>query len=140
MADQLARLTGLIVANYLAGNSVAVDELPAVIRSVGSTLATLGRDAVGAEGQPIKATPAQIRRSLANPDVLISFIDGKAYKTLKRHLSKNGLTIPEYKARFGLPSDYPTTSPGYSAARSRLAVERGLGKISKEGPTRIGAH
>jgi predicted transcriptional regulator len=62
------------------------------------------------------------------PDALISFIDGKPYKTLKRHLSRNGLTIEQYRERFGLPRDYPSTAASYSAQRSELARSLGLGQ------------
>ena len=62
------------------------------------------------------------------PDALISFIDGKPYKTLKRHLSRNGLTIEQYRERFGLPRDYPSTAASYSAQRSELARALGLGQ------------
>jgi predicted transcriptional regulator len=58
---------------------------------------------------------------------LISFIDGKRYKTLKRHLTTHGLTVAEYKARYGLPADYPTTAPSYSEHRSAMARTMGLG-------------
>jgi predicted transcriptional regulator len=74
-----------------------------------------------------KPTPAQIRKSVT-PDALISFIDGKPYKTLKRHLSRNGLTIEQYRERFGLPRDYPSTAASYSAQRSELARSLGLGQ------------
>ena len=57
----------------------------------------------------------------------MSFLDGKRYKTLKRHLTTHGLTFAEYRERFGLPSDYPTVSPNYSAQRSEMAKAIGLG-------------
>ena len=74
-----------------------------------------------------RPTPAQIRKSI-RPDGLVSFIDGKSYKTLKRHLTKHGLDPQSYRDRFGLPSDYPTTSANYSAQRSALAKSLGLGQ------------
>jgi predicted transcriptional regulator len=74
-------------------------------------------------------TPAQIRRSIT-PDALVSFEDGKSYKTLKRHLSTRGLSVEQYKAKWGLPADYPVVSPNYSAARSAMAKTLGLGQKS----------
>ena len=74
-----------------------------------------------------KATPAQIRKSIT-PEALISFEDGKPYKTLKRHLTTHGMTVAEYKAKWGLPNDYPTTAPAYSEARSAMAKALGLGQ------------
>ncbi|SFT28250.1 ROS/MUCR transcriptional regulator protein [Methylobacterium sp. yr668] len=73
-----------------------------------------------------KPTPAQIRKSVRH-DGIVSFIDGKAYKTLKRHLTSHGLDPKSYRERFGLPADYPMTAPSYAAQRSALAKAIGLG-------------
>ncbi|MGT2482164.1 MucR family transcriptional regulator (plasmid) [Methylobacterium oryzae CBMB20] len=115
-----------IVAAYVSNNSVPSAELPTLISSIYSALSGLGQGGVSEAPQVEKLTPAQIRKSVT-PDVLISFIDGKPYKTLKRHLSTHGMTIEEYRARFGLPRDYPSTAANYSAQRSALAKSTGLG-------------
>ena len=78
-----------------------------------------------------KPTAAQIRKSIT-PDALISFVDGKPYKTLKRHLSKSGMTIEQYRERYGLPRDYPSTAASYSEQRSALAKSLGLGNQRKK--------
>ena len=57
----------------------------------------------------------------------MSFIDGRPYRTLKRHLAVNSMTPAEYRERFGLPADYPMVAPTYSAARSEMAKASGLG-------------
>ncbi len=74
-----------------------------------------------------RPTNAEIRKSIGR-DGLVSFIDGKVYKTLKRHLSSHGLDPESYRERFGLPSDYPMVAPSYAARRSALAKEIGLGR------------
>ena len=61
-------------------------------------------------------------------EFLTSFVDGRKYKSLKRHLSTNGMTPDEYRAKFGLPKDYPMVAPAYSAQRSSLAKSLGLGR------------
>jgi predicted transcriptional regulator len=129
LADEQSKLmeyTTEIVASFVAGNKVAAGDLPGLIVSIHAALA--GAGAAPIETEPALAMPsaAQIRRSI-RPDGLVSFEDGKAYKTLKRHLTKRGLTIAEYKAKWGLPSDYPATSPEYSARRSEMAKALGLG-------------
>ena len=68
------------------------------------------------------------RKSLASPAHIISMIDGKPYKTLRRHLSGHGLTPEEYRARYGLKSDYPMVAPDYSEARRSMAKKIGLGR------------
>ena len=116
-----------IVAAYVSNNSVPVAELPALLTSVYSALSGLGQGGASEAPAVEKLTPAQIRKSIT-PDALISFIDGKPYKTLKRHLTGNGMTFEEYQERYGLPRDYPSTAASYSAQRSALAKSLGLGQ------------
>jgi predicted transcriptional regulator len=123
-------LTAEIVSAYVANNRLQPSELEALIASVHTILGGLGKSTEPAEPAFEKPTPAQIRKSIT-PDALISFIDGKAYKTLKRHLTKHGLDPVSYRQRYGLPADYPATASSYSAARSALARDLGLGRKPK---------
>lgn len=119
--------TADIVAAYVANNSVTVAALPELIGSVHDALVNLGRPLAGPE--PASRPPAvSIRKSLASRDRIISMIDGKPYATLKRHLTTQGLTPDEYRARFNLPRDYPMVAPAYSERRSAMAKELGLGR------------
>src|SRR6476659_7635095 len=104
--------TADIVAAYVSNKSVRPSDLPELIASVHAALAGLGAPSGPAEEQVEKPTPAQIRKSIT-PDGLISFVDGKAYKTLKRHLTKHGMDFHAYRARYSLPSDYPSTAANY---------------------------
>ena len=73
-------------------------------------------------------TPAvSVRKSLASKDHIISLIDGKPYRTLRRHLSTHGLTPEEYRARYNLKADYPMVAPTYSEQRRAMAHKIGLG-------------
>ncbi|MCJ2064354.1 MucR family transcriptional regulator [Methylobacterium sp. J-088] len=120
-------LTTAIVAAYVSNNSVRPGDMPDLLASVHTALTALGQDASAEAPAAQKLTPAQIRKSIT-PDALISFIDGKPYKTLKRHLNGAGMTIEQYRERFGLPRDYPSTAASYSAQRSALAKNAGLGQ------------
>lgn len=129
--DTLA-LASEIVAAYVANNSIPGPELPKLIGSVHAALLGLhngsGTASTDTPAEEVeKPTSAQIKKSIS-PDALISFVDGKRYKTLKRHLSKHGLDPHSYRAKFGLPADYPMVSPSYSEARSALAKNIGLGR------------
>ena len=68
-----------------------------------------------------------VRKSLASKDHIISMIDGKPYKTLRRHLSGHGLTPEQYRERYNLKTDYPMVSESYSEARRAMAHKIGLG-------------
>ncbi|MGU3663546.1 MucR family transcriptional regulator [Methylobacterium sp. A49B] len=124
--DLVAR-TADIVSAYVSNNRVPPAEMPALLSSVHAAIVGLSSPPVAADVGPEKPTPAQIRKSI-KPDGLISFIDGKPYKTLKRHLTGNGLTMDQYRERYGLPRDYPSTAASYSEQRSALAKSLGLGQ------------
>jgi predicted transcriptional regulator len=123
--SDLAEFTVQIVAAYLGGHRAAPSDVPALIGSVHQALGALRSPEVTTV-KTAKLTPAQIRRSIT-PDALISFEDGRPYKTLKRHLSGRGLSIAAYREKWGLPDSYPTVSATYSANRSALAKALGLG-------------
>ncbi|GJE57386.1 MucR family transcriptional regulator [Methylobacterium thuringiense] len=137
-AFDVVDLTADIVAAFISNNSLPASQLPTLLTSVHAAVSALanGGGAAGnalAEPEVEKPTPSQIRKSIT-PDALISFVDGKPYKTLKRHLSTKGLDLAAYRARYGLPSDYPTVAHNYSAARSALAKNLGLGQQRQKGP------
>ena len=127
MADNLKELTAGIVASYVEGNAIAAGDLPALIKSTFAALNSVGQPPIEEPKTEAKPTAAQIRKSIT-PDALISFIDGRPYAMLKRHLTRAGLTPADYRARFGLPNDYPVTAASYSAKRSALALSAGLGR------------
>ena len=69
-----------------------------------------------------------LRKSVA-PDYIICLEDGKKFKSLKRHLRTHyNMSPEEYRDKWGLPADYPMVAPNYSATRSRLAKDNGLGR------------
>jgi predicted transcriptional regulator len=126
MSENLKRLTTDVIVSYVANNAIAAKDLPGVIESVFAALNGVDRLTPPETETFAKATPGEIRKSVA-PDALISFIDGRSYKMLKRHLAGHGMTPATYREAFGLPKDYPMTAPAYSEARSALARSIGLG-------------
>jgi predicted transcriptional regulator len=131
--------TADLVSAYVSNNHVAPSDLPALIASVQTALSRLageGASPRSAETEGEKVTSAQIRKSVT-PDAIISFLDGKPYKTLKRHLTKHGLDPSSYRAKYGLPADYPMVAPSYSETRSSLARSLGLGQVNGRGAKRV---
>lgn len=124
--SDVAALTVQLLSAYLANNTVPSEDLAGLIRSTRDAL-TQGMDTPGQE-EPETFTPAvSVRKSLASPDHIISLIDGKPYKTLKRHLMGHGLTPEAYRSRYELPANYPMVAPAYAEHRRNIAKDAGLG-------------
>ncbi len=122
-------LTTAIVASYVTNNPTRPADLPDLIHAVQRALAGLG------EPEPVlderKPPAVSVRRSIT-PDYLVCLEDGRHFKTLKRHLRTSyGLTPDAYRARWGLPADYPMVAPNYADTRSRLARAAGLGQAGR---------
>ena len=130
MADDnsadLTTLTVQLLSAYVSNNQVPSGELAGLIQS---TRAALAPEAAPAAAPEIEHQPAvTVRKSLASRDHIISLIDGKPYKSLKRHLSSHGLSPAEYRARYKLAKEYPMVAPGYSERRREVAKRLGLGR------------
>lgn len=109
----------------------SADEVPAFLGKMHDTVsALLGAGTTAPVAEPAgEYTPAvSVRKSLASKDHIISMIDGKPYKTLRRHLATNGLTPAEYRERYGLKPDYPMVAENYSESRRAMAKKIGLGR------------
>lgn len=129
--SDIAALTVQLLSAYLSNNTVAADDLAGLIRT---TRKALVDDAAPAQVEPEAPTytPAvSVRKSLSSPDHILSLIDGKPYKTLKRHLASNGLTPEQYRTRYNLPATYPMVAPTFAARRREIAEQIGLGNKGK---------
>jgi predicted transcriptional regulator len=128
-STNVAFATGIVSA-YVRNNTLQTNELPDLIRSVHAALMDLSRPASAAPEAPRPAVP--VKKSIYK-DYLICLEDGLKFKSLKRHLrSKYGMSPEEYRAKWGLPADYPMVAPGYSEKRSKLAKKMGLGRNTRE--------
>jgi predicted transcriptional regulator len=126
-ADDLLRLASDIVAAYVSNNPIPVSEVPGMIKSVHATLGGLTGAAPADVGSAQK--PAINVKKSVTPEFIICLEDGKKLKMLKRYLrSRYNLTPDEYRAKWGLPADYPMVAPNYAAQRSEFAKKIGLGK------------
>jgi predicted transcriptional regulator len=114
-----------IVSAYIANHTVRQDELPELVCAVHTALVQANSDA---QSLSIRETPF-VGRSVT-PDYIISLESGRRLKTLKRYLkSKYGLTPEQYRAKWGLPADYPMVAPNYSTKRRSIAVTNGFGRM-----------
>lgn len=132
-----AELTAAWLAN--ANNRIEADQVPAFLRSMHATLLELENpqsadaEKATAEQDETLSPAVSVRKSLASKDHIISMIDGKPYRTLRRHLSTHGMTPETYRVRYGLKPDYPMVAPAYSEQRRAMAKKIGLGRKSKAG-------
>jgi len=122
----MMRMTTEVVSAYVGNNLLPLAKIPDVINSVFGTLQILDNSNHMSNNRPKPAVP--IRKSVT-PDFIVCLEDGKKLKMLKRHLRTNySMTPEEYRAKWGLNSDYPMVAPNYSAQRSSFAKRIGLGR------------
>ena len=132
-SGELISLTADIVAAFLANNQVAAADLPGLIGQVHEA----PQRTTGGQAEP-QAEPQQpaisVKRSV-RPDYIVCLEDGRHFKSLKRHLqTEHNMTPQEYRAKWGLPRDYPMVAPSYAQTRSEHAKRIGLGRKAAPEP------
>jgi predicted transcriptional regulator len=132
-SETVLRLTAQIVSAHVEHNAVQAEALPGLIEKVYQTLRGVGQTPV----EPEKPVPAVPLKQSVRPDFIICLEDGKKLKMLKRHLMTSyKMTPAQYRARWGLPADYPMVAPNYAKVRSSLAKKIGLGRKAATPPAR----
>ncbi len=122
-----------IVAAYISSNTVALEEVPAIIARVYQSLSEISRNPHNYKSSAPLAPAVAVEDSV-HEDYIICLEDGKKLQMLKRHLSTvYGMTLDQYKERWNLPNDYPMVSPSYARRRSAIAKNTGLGKTGRKG-------
>jgi predicted transcriptional regulator len=125
--NDLIDLSTEIVSAYVSHNALSVNDLPKLIADVHAALKGLKSAVPQVTAEELK--PAVPVKKSIGADFIICLEDGKKFKSLKRHLRTHyDLSPEEYREKWGLPADYPMVAPNYSATRSRLAKDNGLGR------------
>lgn len=126
-ASHVLMLTAKIVSAHVSNNKVTLDGLPSLIQDVHNLLVTAGDHDI----EPVVHTPAVPAKKSIFPDFIICLEDGKKLKMLKRHLRTSyNLTPDQYRAKWGLPNNYPMVAPNYGRFRSNMAKSLGLGRTA----------
>jgi predicted transcriptional regulator len=137
MPDETFEPTALELATDLTiawlsnpNTRASAEEVPSFLNKMHQAVLGLGSAPSGEEASAASeyAPAVSVRKSLASKDFIISLIDGKPYKTLRRHLARHGMTPEQYRERFGLRPDYPMVSEKYSEVRRDMAKKIGLGR------------
>jgi predicted transcriptional regulator len=130
MSEMLITLTADIVSAHVSNNSVAVSDLPVLIGHVHNALAGLSSHTAPV----IVQEPAVPIKLSIKREFIVCLEDGKKLKMLKRHLMTHyGMTPDDYRAKWGLASDYPMVAPAYAEQRRVLAKAIGLGRAPGSG-------
>lgn len=116
----LSATTAIVIAAIANGSHNSVADL---IRDTHAALA-----ATAGPAQPAAPEPAVPVRQSVRPDHLVCLEDGAKVKMLKRYLRRFDLTPADYRAKWGLPADYPMVAPNYAEKRRAIAVAGGLGR------------
>jgi predicted transcriptional regulator len=129
--EEMVALTGRITVAYLRGNVLPAADIPSVIGIVHGSLLQLVQPALQPQ-EEVQMPAVPIRRSVT-AEYIVCLEDGKKLKMLKRHLrSTYGMISDEYRAKWGLPADYPMVAPAYAEKRSAFAKSIGLGRSRSE--------
>ena len=124
----ITELAGQIISAYVSNHKIDRDELADLRSEV--TRALSGEKP---EAEVTKIEPAVPIKKSVFPSYIVCLEDGKKLKILRRHLmAAYGMTPEQYRTRWGLPAHYPMVAPDYTAKRSDMAKEFGLGIRSRE--------
>lgn len=127
--QDVLRMTVDIVSAYAGANTISSSALTGLIEQVHAALDGLAQDDGQAKEAKKFLKPAVPVRRSVNPDFIVCLEDGRKLKMLKRYLrAAFDMTPEEYRARWGLPQDYPMVAPNYAKKRSDFAKKMGLGK------------
>jgi predicted transcriptional regulator len=128
----IPEMTSRIVSAFLSRNVLPVEEIAPLTDLVHRALSDIVNGAPAPEPVVIQEPAVPIKKSIT-PDFIICLEDGLKFKSLRRHLGARYNMTPEaYRAKWGLPIDYPMVAPNYAAKRSELAKVSGLGRKGSE--------
>jgi predicted transcriptional regulator len=130
--DTILDLTVELASAYMSSNTVSIDEIGSVLKKLFLAVVDIKREASSIKNKP-SLTPAVPIEESVHDAYIVCLEDGKKLQMLKRHLSTvYGMTIEQYKERWGLPLDYPVVSPSYARRRSDIAKTTGLGSSGRK--------
>lgn len=141
MSSEVLKLTTDIVASHASTSELSTEELVDEIKAVYNALSSLDGGESLEEPLSEKAEeaggvtkPSIPLKDIVKAKYVVCLECGKKFKTLKTHLRKaHGMMPKDYYARFGLdPKKFPLVCKDYSAARSKMAKDRGLGALGRK--------
>ena len=138
-SDSIASLTVQLTSAYISNpnNHVGIDDVGNIMKSFINYVTKIAQDAKIEQSRPLTKLSVSVEDSVQD-DYIVCLEDGKKLQMLKRHLNTvYGMTVEQYKERWGLPADYPIVAPNYAKRRSDIAKSTGLGVVSKKNKRRV---
>jgi predicted transcriptional regulator len=135
MSHEILKLTTEIVVSHASSSELTPEQLVNEIKEVYNALSSLEGGTIleepVSEGLAGVKKPSIPLKDIVTNKYVVCLECGKKMKTLKAHLRKtHNLTPKEYYQRYNLdPKKYPLVCKDYSAARSKMAKDRGLGAL-----------
>ena len=127
--ERAAEIAAQVLCAYLSRNAVSPDDLPALSARTYAALEAVFSSPAAATLPVEPPTPDQIAASITH-DAIVSFENGRRYRSLRRHLNQLGLTDDQYRAKWGLPADYPLVAQSFSDLRSSAARAQRFGGVA----------
>lgn len=136
MEDQYIHMAANIVTANATGRGLSTDQIVDMLKSVAATLESLSTtpatEAAQAETSP-EAKPSLTWQESIGRNSITCLLCGFQGTTLSAHIrKKHNLASKEYCAQFGIPRKTPLVSKAYSAKRSKMAKDSGLGMKLQE--------
>ena len=137
MPSEVLKMTSEIVVSHASMTELTPEQLVDEIKAVYNVLSSLEGSEILEEPVSEKAEeaggvkkPSIPLKDVVKAKYVVCLECGKKMKTLKTHLRKaHGLMPKDYYKRFELdPKKFPLVCKDYSAARSKMAKDRGFGK------------
>ena len=127
--NELLEMAAKVTAAYVAHNRVDAASLTSVLLQIHEELRSL----LGVPAEPAGKPAVPVKKSIST-DFIVCLEDGKKLRTLKRYLRTHyDMSPEEYRAKWGLPYDYPMVAPAYAKLRSEFAKKLGLGRKPRTG-------
>jgi predicted transcriptional regulator len=124
--ERAAEIAARVLCAYVSHNPLPADDLPGLAARTYAALEAAFAGSSSVEPRVETPTADQIAASVTQ-DAIISFENGRRYRSLRRHLNQLGLTDDQYRAKWGLPADYPLVAPSFSDLRSAAARAQRFG-------------
>ncbi len=126
---ELLEMAARMTSAYVAHNRIDIATLSTVLVQIHDEL----RGLLGVAPEPAGKPAVPVKKSIS-AEYIVCLEDGKRLRTLKRYLrSHYNLSPEEYRAKWGLPYDYPMVAPAYAKLRSEFAKKLGLGRKPRGG-------